>query len=473
MLISQLLDAIDLKCKTKDCNITGITDDSRKCHKGSIFVCHDSGRKYVSQAIENGAEVVIASQHICENCIVVDDTRKIYSKLCAAYFGNCHKRLKLIGITGTNGKTTVSYMIYSILTMNGKQCGLIGTVENKTANESFASSMTTPDCFEMHSLFHSLVESGAEYCIIEASSQGLSQQRLYGLEFDFAVLTGISQDHLDYHGDMRSYVESKKELFKHSEKSVINIDSSFADEFISAAKGKVITYSQKDNSAQFVAKCIRETESSVDYALLADYIIHRIKVNTPGAFNAMNSLAAIAVCYKSGISLEGCAAALRSFSPVKGRMEILDTDSPFKVIIDYAHTPESLRQALLSLKKFPHSRLITLFGCGGDRDTDKRSLMGKTATELSDIVIVTSDNPRGEKPMDIIDDILEGTKKSKTPVYIYENRQEAIEYALKTAQKNDIILLAGKGHETWQILHEEKIHFDEREIVKDFLNKCK
>lgn len=471
MLISQLLDAVDLKCKTKDCDITNITDDSRKCRKGSIFVCHDSGRKYVQKAIENGAEVIIASEELCENCIVVPDTRKTYSLLCAAFFGNCHKRLRLIGVTGTNGKTTVSYMIHTILSLNGKKCGLIGTVENKTADESFESTMTTPDCFEMHSLFYKLVQSGAQYCVIEASSQGLSQQRLYGLDFEFAVLTGISQDHLDYHGDMESYVECKKELFKNSEKSVINIDSPYADEFIKAAKGKVITYSQKNNDASFLAKCPRESESSIDYAVLADFLIHRIKVNTPGIFNVMNSLAAVAVCFKCGVCLEGCAAALRAFSPVKGRMEILDTNTEYKVIIDYAHTPESLRQTLLSLKNFPHSRIITVFGCGGDRDASKRSLMGKTASELSDIVVITSDNPRNEEPMNIIDDILAGTKKSKTPVYIHENRQEAIEYALKTARKNDIILLAGKGHETYQILKEERIPLDEREIVKKFLEK--
>lgn len=472
MLISQLLEAIDLKCKTKDCDITNITDDSRKCRRGSMFVCHDSGKKYVSKAIENGAVIVIAGEKLCEDCIVVPDTRKAYSILCAAFFGFCHKRLKLIGITGTNGKTTVAYMIHSILSLSGKKCGLIGTVENKLLCEDTVSSMTTPDCFEMHSMFQKLVESGAEYCIIEASSQGIKQQRVYGLNFDFAVLTGISQDHLDYHGDMESYVESKKELFRNSERSVINIDSPYADEFIKASKGKVITYSQKRNEANFVAKCARETENSVDYAVLIDYLIHRIKVNSPGSFNVMNSLAAVAVCYKSGICIESCAAALRTFSPVKGRMEILDINEPFKVIIDYAHTPESLRQTLISLRNFPHSRIITVFGCGGDRDEIKRPIMGKTACELSDIVIITSDNPRNEEPMRIIDNILSGTKKSKTPVFIRENRKEAIEYALKTARKNDIILLAGKGHETYQILGEEKIPLDEREIVKAFLSKC-
>lgn len=470
MLISQLLDLCDLKSEVKDKDIKLITDDSRKCCEGSIFVCHSSGKEFLSEALGRGACLVIAEEKLCDNCTVVRDTRSAYSELCAAFFGYAHKNMKLIGVTGTNGKTTTANMIYTVLSLSGFKCGLIGTVNNNICREETASEMTTPDPFELHRMLSELSEWGAQYCIIEASSQGLSQKRLHTLNFHMAVLTNVSEDHLDYHGNMENYVKAKKELFRHSDISVINADDKYSDEFIEVSSGKVITYSMESNDAAFVAKCQKMTDEGSDYAVVADYLIHRIKINMAGRFNVMNSLAAVAVCYNCNVSLEGCAHGLRSFGGVKGRMELVPTDSDFKVMIDYAHTPDALKKVLLTLKNFPHNRIITVFGCGGNRDREKRPLMGGIASQLSDIVIVTSDNPRDERPIDIIDDILSGVGKEKKSVYIHENRKKAIEYALKIAAKDDIILLAGKGHETSQEKGNELIPMDEREIVTQLIN---
>lgn len=471
MLISQLFASYDLKSEIKNKDIKLITDDSRRCCEGSVFVCHKSGKDYLNEALSKGADLVVAEEKICDNCVVVPDTRTAYAELCAAFFSYPHRNIKMIGVTGTNGKTTVANMIYSILTLSGKKCGLIGTVGNKICGEESGADFTTPDCFSLHKMLRELSEWGAEYCVIEASSQGLSQKRLHGIDFHIAVLTNIAEDHLDYHGTKENYVNAKKELFRHCDKAVINIDDEYKDEFIAASSGKVITYSMERNDAHFVAKCQNMNEEGSNYAVIADYLIHRIKINMPGTFNIMNSLAAVAVGYECNISLESCAHALRSFSGVKGRMEIVPTDTPYKVMIDYAHTPDSLKKVLLTLKNFPHSRIITVFGCGGDRDKTKRPVMGDIASQLSDIVIVTSDNPRNERPLDIIDDILSGIKGSKKTVYIHENRIKAIEYALKIAAKDDIILLAGKGHELTQKLEGEILPMDERQVVLKYLSK--
>lgn len=471
MLVSQLFKDAQFSREIKDKEVTNITDNSLKCKEGSVFVCHKSGEKYVNEALSKGAILVVSEKQLCENSYIVSDTKKEYARLCSEFFCGRHKNLKLIAVTGTNGKTTVANMIYTILTLSGKKCGLIGTVDSNICGNITESKLTTPDPFEMHSMFSNLYEWGAEYCVLEASSQGICEERLYGLDFYISVLTNISRDHLDYHGTMESYISAKKQIFGSAVKSVINIDDDNCKEFISCSQGKVITYSLNNNEADYIAKSIKHEENVSNYAVIADYAIHRIKLNIPGDFNIMNSLAAIAVARECDVSLEFCAYALKNFSGIKGRMEILDTDTDYKIIIDYAHTPDALKKVLLSLKSFPHERLITVFGCGGERDSEKRSIMGDVASQLSDILVITSDNPRGEEPMKIIDDVLSGVEKNKKSVYIHENRRKAIEYALKIARKNDIILLAGKGHETYQLIGDSKIPMDERQIVSEILGK--
>ena len=471
MLVSQLFKDAALSREIKDKEVTNITDNSQKCREGSVYVCHKSGEKYVEEALSKGAILVVSEKQLCENSYITGDTKKEYARLCSEFFHHRHKNLKLIAVTGTNGKTTTANMIHTILTLSGKKCGLIGTVKSNICGMETGSVLTTPDPFEIHKMLSELYEWGGEYCVIEASSQGIAESRLYGLDWYISVLTNFSHDHLDYHGTVENYIGAKKQIFKDCTKAVINIDDENKEEFIRECKGKVITYSLSNNEADYIAKSIKQNESGSDYAVVADYQIHRIKLNIPGEFNIMNSLSAIAVARECNVSLEFCAYALKNFSGVKGRMEIVDIPADYKVIIDYAHTPDALKKVLLSLNSFPHSRIITVFGCGGERDSEKRPIMGDIASQLSDIVIITDDNPRGEEPMKIIDDILSGIEKNKKSVYIHQNRRKAIEYALKIAGKNDIILLAGKGHETYQAVGDEKIPMDEREIVREILSK--
>ena len=471
MLVSQLFKDAALSREIKDKEVTNITDNSQLCREGSIYVCHKSGERYVNEALSKGAILVVAEKQLCENSYITENTKEEYARLCSEFFSHRHKNLKIIAVTGTNGKTTTANMLYTILTMSGKKCGLIGTFKSNICGKETDSTLTTPDPFEIHRMLSELYEWGAEYCVMEASSQGIAESRLYGLDFHICVLTNISRDHLDYHGTMENYLSAKKQIFKNCNKAVINIDDENKEEFIRETQGKVITYSLQKNEADYVAKSIKQSEEGSDYAVIADYQIHRIKLNIPGDFNIMNSLAAIAAARECNVSLEFCAYALKNFSGVKGRMEIVDIPAEYKVIIDYAHTPDALKKVLLSLNSFPHSRIITVFGCGGERDSEKRPIMGDIASQLSDILVVTSDNPRGEEPMKIIDEILSGIEKNKKSVYIHENRRKAIEYALKIAGKNDIILLAGKGHEIYQTIGDDKIPMDEREIVREISGK--
>lgn len=470
MLISRLLKSIDVNFKTEDREIVFITDNSEECVPDSIFVCHEGAEKYIDSAISKGAVLVVAKEKFTDCCVTVENTRKAYSLLCAEFYSHSYKKLKLIGVTGTNGKTTVSSMIYHILSVSGKKCALLSTAGYLRCDEENSAKFTTPDPFSMHKMFYEMTLCGTEYCVVEASSQGLFQERLYPLTFEVGIFTNLTPDHLDYHGDMESYRKAKEKLFERSKVSVINADDDSFKEMIKASQGKALTYSLKKDEADFTAKYIRFSEGATDYVFVGNEIIHRIRLQTPGNYNICNSMAALIAANECGVPFEEGAAALRNFYGVKGRFEILPLEKDFRVIIDYAHTPDSLKQVLLSLSSFSKNRVITLFGCGGDRDKSKRGEMGRIAAFYSDMVIVTSDNPRHEEPSAIIRDIIDGIGKTKTPVYIIENRRKAIEYALQKAKKNDIILLAGKGHETYQLIGDEKIPFDERKIVAELLS---
>lgn len=472
MRLSLLLRSLNIALKSEDKEISFITDDSRKCKNDCIFVCHKGGTEFLREAIENGAVAVVSCESICENCYVVTDTREAYNALCREYFGSPDKKLKMIAVTGTNGKTSVSTMISYILEMNDHKTGLIGTVLNKYGDTENAE-MTTPDCFELFRMLNEMVQRQFEYCVIEASSQGLSQKRLFAITFETAVFTNLTEDHLDYHKTFENYKNAKLSLFENCKSAIINFDDKYKDEFIAACKGRIITYSTKSDEADFTARGIRYSDDFTSYELVSHCLIHRVSFKAKGDFWVANSVAAIICAYENGLSVESCAFSLRTFSGVKGRMEMLETNTDYKVIIDYAHTADGLCGALTSLRRFCKGRLILVFGCGGDREKQKRSEMGKIAVTYADIVFVTSDNPRTEDPQEIIDDILLGIKKGRTPVYIEQDRKKAVFAALKTAKKGDIVLLAGKGHEEYQIIGTQKNAFDERQIVREYLSNNK
>ena len=456
-------------------DIKGITCDSREVKSGFAFVCINGtvadGHKFAENALKSGAAVIIAERDTgIKNQILVDDTHKVYANMCANWFSNPAKSLKLIGVTGTNGKTSVTYMIKKILEMSGHKVGLIGTIQNMIGDKVIASHNTTPNAYELNSLFALMKANGCDYVIMEVSSHALHQRRVCELEFELAIFTNLTQDHLDYHKTMDNYFEAKKLLFKMCKKAIINTDDEYGLKLLDEIECEAVTYSSSNNST-YSAKGINYRPASVDYELVSDDIIKHISVNTGGKFTVYNSMCAAVAAIEQGIAPDDVSKALSSLKGVKGRAEVVETNRDFTVIIDYAHTPDGLKNILSTFKECQKNRLIVLFGCGGDRDKTKRPIMGNIAIRNADYVIVTSDNPRSEEPSLIISDILEGTKTSPVPVKVIENRIEAIKYAISIAEKDDIIVLAGKGHETYQILKDKTIHLDEREIVKDALDE--
>ncbi|MBQ7956766.1 MAG: UDP-N-acetylmuramoyl-L-alanyl-D-glutamate--2,6-diaminopimelate ligase [Clostridia bacterium] len=476
MKLSQLLTRLETKGNFTDCEISSVTDKFDAIRPGDVFVCIKGNRfdahTVAKQAIEEkgAAAVIVERETGAKNEVIVENSRKAYSFVCSEYFGRPTDSLKMVGITGTNGKTTVSFLIKDILETAGKKCGLLGTVVNLVGDKVRASSLTTPDPFEMQMLFREMVDDGCEFCIMEVSSQALSQQRVAPVTFDVGIFTNLTQDHLDYHGTMENYKNAKHMLFENCKKVIINDDDDAASFMKDNISAEIVTYSMQ-NDSDYTAKNPVLSDKYVAYELVGNAMISRIRLNIPGEFSVYNSMAA-AVCAKEmGIEMSVCKQALSTTAGVKGRMETVPVDTPYTVIIDYAHSPDGLINVLKSLRKVYNRKIITVFGCGGDRDKTKRPIMGQIAGDMSDVVVVTSDNPRTEDPQMIIDDILAGMEKCKAKIHVECDRTTAIEKALSIAQKDDVVLLAGKGHETYQILNSGKIHYDEREIVKGILSR--
>lgn len=469
----KLINLIECNRSLADLEITGITCDSRAVKKDNVFVCIkgtlSDGHDYAASALEKGAAVIVCEKDMgIDNQIIVEDTHAAYSDMCAKWFGNPADSLKLIGVTGTNGKTSVTYMLKKILEAKGHKVGLIGTIQNMIGDEILATQNTTPNAYDLNSLFALMKAKGCTYAIMEVSSHALDQCRVYNLNFEVAIFTNLTQDHLDYHITMENYLLAKKKLFKMCKTAVINSDDEYAAELMKGLDCKVVTYSVGDSST-YSAKAIRYKPASVDYEFVSDREIGHIRVNTGGKFTVYNSLCAAACASELGHNIAETASAIAELKGVKGRAEVVPCDRDFTIIIDYAHTPDGLKNILSTFRECERNRLTVVFGCGGDRDKTKRPIMGSVAARYADFVIVTSDNPRSEEPSAIIEDILTGMDGTTTPYKVIENRIEAIKYAVETAQKNDIIVLAGKGHETYQILSNGTIHLDEREIVAEAL----
>lgn len=473
----KLLNLIECKETLANTEISGITCDSRQVKPGFAFVCikgaKSDGHDFAERAIESGAAVIIAERDLgLSNQIVVPDTHAAYADMCANWFGNPAESLKLLGVTGTNGKTSVTYMMKKILEKAGYKVGLIGTIQNMIGDEIIAAHNTTPNAYELNSLFALMKAKGCTYVIMEVSSHALDQSRVYKLDFEAAMFTNLTQDHLDYHITMENYLAAKKKLFRMCKTAVINSDDKYAAELMKDLDCKIVTYSMSDSST-YSAKGVNYRPASVDYEFVSDSEIGHIKVNTGGKFTVYNSLCAAACAVEIGIPLSTASLALKELQGVKGRAESVPTGRDFTVIIDYAHTPDGLKNILSTFRECKKNRLIAVFGCGGDRDKTKRPIMGNIAAHFSDYAIVTSDNPRTEDPHAIIEDILEGMKGAVIPVKVIENRIEAIKFAVSIAKKDDIIVLAGKGHETYQILNTGTIHLDEREVVAEALEELK
>lgn len=467
----------------KDREIKGICYDSRKTQKDFIFVCvvgfETDGHKYIESAVSKGATVIVAQNgseipKVPESVtlVVVDNTRTALASLAACFYDHPEKKLKVIGITGTNGKTTVTTLVKSILEYDGKKAGLIGTNANMIGERVIPTERTTPESLELFELFSEMVKEDVTHVIMEVSSHSLELSRVYGIEFSVGAFTNLTQDHLDFHITMENYLNAKKKLFNISKIGVVNADDEAGISIIKDGACPITTFGI-ENDADFKVTDIKMSARGVIFKMVCDGVEQTVRVGIPGRFSVYNALTAIGVVSALGIPVEKAIEALTFAKGVCGRCETVYTKTDYSVIIDYAHSPDGLENIINTVREFTENRVITLFGCGGDRDRTKRPIMGKIAGELSDYLIVTSDNPRTENPSAIIEDILVGVKESGCEHIVIENRREAIGFALSFAKTGDCVILAGKGHETYQIIGKTKNHFDEREVIAEILAEMK
>ncbi len=485
MELSLLLKDIPLVSVKGNCerDIKGICYDSRKVNNDFMFVCivgfETDGHKYIDSALKSGASVILVQEgadipKIPQDITVLcaKDTRKTLALISSAFYDHPEKKLKVIGVTGTNGKTTVTTLIKSVLEFEGKKCGLIGTNANMIGEEIIPTERTTPESLELFELFSKMEKQGVEYVIMEVSSHSLELCRVYGIEFEVGAFTNLTQDHLDFHITMENYLNAKKKLFDVSKTAVINADDNAGKTILEKCPCKAISYGI-DEKADILASDIKISSRGVIFNIDSFGEKDVVRLGIPGRFSVYNALAAIGTVYALGISASRAIEALTIAKGVMGRCEKVYTGKEYTVIIDYAHTPDGLENIIKTVREFAEGRVITLFGCGGDRDRTKRPVMGKIAGELSDYLIVTSDNPRTEEPSKIIDDIMVGVKETACEHIVIVNRREAIDFALKFAKAGDCIILAGKGHETYQIIGKTKNHFDEREVIAECLGEIK
>ena len=480
MILDKLLQDVEvLFCSAdKDMEIKGICYDSRLAKPGFMFVAvrgyETDGHKYIGKAAELGASCIICEEkpEIDIPYILVKNSRLALALVSCNFYEHPAKKMKMIGFTGTSGKTSSTFILKHVLEQSiGAKVGLIGTNGNMIGQKLLHSERTTPESLELQELLSQMYNEGCTHVVMEVSSHALSLDRVAGIHYDVAVFTNLSQDHLDFHKDMTDYASAKRLLFSRCDKAAVNIDDDWGSFILKGCKCPVLSFSAKENQASLVAKDIRLTPGSVRFAAVYGDSLALIKLHIPGDFSVYNALGVTAAGLLLGIELPVLSNAIGSAPGVKGRLETVKTSRDYSVIIDYSHKPDALEKVLKTLRAVTAGRLICLFGCGGDRDKLKRPIMGKIAAENADLVIVTSDNPRTEEPHSIIEEIVQGVKECSTPYKVIDDRVEAIHWALDNAMAGDVILLAGKGHEDYQIIGHEKHHMDEREIVAEYLHR--
>ncbi len=479
------------KAKVPDFNPNKLCYDSRLIENGDLFFAvkgyKTDGNKYINEVFEKGARAAVtdASNGFTDTRIMrVKDVRKTLSLMSCRYYDFPSTKMKIIGITGTNGKTTISSMIYHILFSCGKRCGLIGTNGNMINNRFVKTLYTTPESPELQRLLKDMADEHVEFTAMEVSSHALALQRVYGIDFDIAVFSNLTMDHLDFHGNMKNYFNSKKILFdslkrintkNRNTKAIYNEDDEYGTKIISSTEAERVSYGI--NSGMYKCEDIDMDFKGTSFRLLVpenggDSSHIKIKTKLTGRFNIYNTLAAIAAAYSAGLDYGEITGALKSFEPVEGRFNQIVLKNGANAVVDYSHTPDSLLNALKTIREILVSmkskgKIITVFGCGGDRDKIKRPLMGKIASEYSDKVFITSDNPRTEDPIEIITGIKSGIKMDNYT--IIENRKDAISRAVELSGKNDIILVAGKGHENYQEINGVKYHFSDKEVLEKYM----
>ena len=480
MKLKDLLQGIEVLECTADLeqDIQNIAYNSRLVEENGLFVAitgfATDGNKYIPMAMEKGAAAVVTARKPQQDIpyVLVSSDRKALAMLGVNFYGNPAKSMTMIGITGTNGKTSSTLILKQIMEKTmGSKVGLIGTMENLIGQEVIPTERTTPESFELQQLFARMRDAGCSHVVMEVSSHAISLDRVWGVEFDVAAFTNLTEDHLDFHKTMESYCDAKAELFRRSKLAVANCDDVWFDRMTKHATAQILTTSAK-GQAGLRAENAQLLSDGVSFDAIYNGEKVKIKLPIPGKFTVYNALTALGIALQLGVSLQDAAAAMTNVSGVKGRVEVVPTPGKdYTVLIDYAHTPDGLENVLSSVRDFCQGRLISVFGCGGDRDPIKRPIMGRIGVELSDIAVITSDNPRTEDPNAVIADIVKGVDDSMGEYVVIENRVKAIHYAMDIAKKHDIIVLVGKGHETYQEINHVKHHLDEREVVAEYLQK--
>jgi len=482
MKLRELLQDVEVvsSCVDMDTEILGVTYDSRKVQPGWLFVAVTGfvtdGNLYIPMALEKGAAAVVTAKQQEEDVpyVQVASDRLALAMIGANFHGRPAEAMTLIGVTGTNGKTSSTLLLKHVLeTARGCKVGLIGTMDNMIGQQVIPAERTTPESLDLQALFAQMRDAGCSHVIMEVSSHAICLDRVAGVPFRVAAFTNLTEDHLDFHKTMEAYCDAKAELFARCDKAVANADDPWVGRMCRKSVVPVLTTSAQGKAALY-AENVQLHSDGVSFTAVYGQQKEAVRLPIPGKFTVYNALTVLGMALQLGIPLAEAADALKTAQGVRGRVEVVPTPGkPYTVLIDYAHTPDGLENVLSSVKGFCQGRLIAVFGCGGDRDPIKRPIMGRIGTDLADIAIITSDNPRTEDPMAIISDICKGLDPQGKNYEIIENRPAAIRHAMDIAGKDDIIVLAGKGHETYQEIHGVKHHLDEREVVAAYLEETR
>ncbi len=478
MKLTDLLNGVDVLCQTaEETEITGITCDSRQVQPGNLFVAiagnAADGNHYIPMAVEKGAVAVVTAKKPAGDVpyILVSSDRMALARLGANFYGHPAQSMNIIGITGTNGKTSTAFLLRQVIEkVTGQKVGLVGTVENCLGDKTVPAERTTPQSIQLQEMFAQMRNNGCRYAVMEVSSHAIDQERIGGIRFRVAAFTNLTQDHLDYHKTMENYCDTKARLFARCDRAVVNADDSWKDRILQSCTVPVIG-TGLEKKAELYAENVQLFADSVSFTAVYGEARQEVFVPIPGKFTVYNVLTVLGCALQLDISLKEAAESLKTVSGVKGRVEVVPTPGKdYTILIDYAHTPDGLENVLSSVKSFCKGKLIAVFGCGGDRDPVKRPIMGAIGVKYADLAVITSDNPRTEAPDAIISDIVQGLAGAEN-YKVIENRPQAIKYAMDIGKKDDIIVLAGKGHETYQEIMGVKHHLDEREVVQAILQK--
>lgn len=486
MLIKDLLKETEHTVLSGDKNIeiSNIVYNSKKVIKGSLFVCIKGfkldGHDYIVDAVKNGAVAILVEEELKNYpedvvFIKVENTRKVLPQIGSIFYGEPSKDLNVVGITGTNGKTSVSIFVSNILESVKRKVGIIGTIDNRIGNKVLKldrTTPTTPESLDLQYILHEMKKEDAYDVVMEVSSMALELHRVDYCDFKVGVFTNLTQDHLDNHKTMENYKNAKLKLFTRCKYAVVNADDDVYEDILNIATAKIFTFGI-NNKADLVAKDIEISIYGVKFKVVFKGMEREVFVKVPGLFSVYNALAAMGTCYCLGLSFDEIVKGVSEIKGVRGRFETIPSGKGYSVIVDYAHSPDALENVINTAKEFTDGKITTVFGCGGDRDRTKRPIMGEIAGKLSDYVVITSDNPRTEDPIRILNDVEDGVKKTDCSYEKIVDRKEAIHLAMDNASIGDVIIIAGKGHETYQILKDEVIDFDDAEVVREHLKENK